>query len=183
MDADILFPRVAQVSHERNLRLLVIGGHAVNAYGYSRTTLDSDFLVPEDDLPQWREVVEGWGFVWAMETNAFTKFKYQKLTPDAYTLDLMKVNVSTFEKLWAEKQERPFGSTHLMVANPLHLIAMKLHAMRHADRFKKGKDLPDILHLIRRCQLDPNDPAFQAVLHHYANEQTHKLLCSYIKLD
>lgn len=29
MDADVLFPRMAQVAQERDLRLLVIGGHAV----------------------------------------------------------------------------------------------------------------------------------------------------------
>jgi len=183
MDADLLFPRLAEVSRERNLPVLVIGGHAVNAYGYARTTLDADFLIPESDLAPWRHIIESWGFVWAMETPAFVKFKYLKPVPEAYTLDLMKVDGSTFGKLWNEKRERSFGSTRLMVANPLHLIALKLHAMRHPARFRQGKDLPDILHLIRICQINTHDPEFLNILHQYASEDTRQLLDQFLRAE
>ena len=37
----------------RGLPFLVIGGHAVNFYGFARETADLDFLACSDDRPAW----------------------------------------------------------------------------------------------------------------------------------
>lgn len=44
---------------------------------------------------------------------------------------------------------------------------------------ERGKDMPDILHLIRSCQIDMRDPVFQNILNDYANEETRKLLLTF----
>jgi hypothetical protein len=59
------FARIAAVAERKNARILVIGGHAINAYGYSRTTVDFDFVIEGTALPVWRDELEalGWDIV------------------------------------------------------------------------------------------------------------------------
>lgn len=47
------FKLLVDFSSQRQLPFLVIGGHAVNAYGYSRETADLDILVNKADRDQW----------------------------------------------------------------------------------------------------------------------------------
>ena len=49
-----IFEKIAGAAERERLAVLVIGGHAVNAYGYTRTTLDVDFLVAVESFPEWR---------------------------------------------------------------------------------------------------------------------------------
>ncbi len=56
----------------------------------------------------------------------------------------MIVGKKTFEKLWDRRLERNVGDALLGVPDPLHLIALKLHAMGNEARFLQGKDLPDM---------------------------------------
>jgi hypothetical protein len=68
----------------------------------------------------------------------------------------------------------------LNLRRALNLIALKLHAMRNPERFKKGKDLPDILNLISICQIDPQSGEFLDVLSRYASDETRSLLASHL---
>ena len=83
-------------------------------------------------------------------------------------------------RVYTERRVLDFGGEALPVPKPLHLIALKLHAMRNAERFKKGKDLPDILNLISICQIDPKHRDFQEVLDRYASDETRNLLAAHL---
>jgi len=89
---------------------------------------------------------------------------------------VMLVAPETFDKLYAERKALAFGPVLLPVPKPLHLIALKLHALRNPERLKKGKDIPDILSLISICQIDTMDPEFQEIINRYANDETRHLL-------
>lgn len=52
--------------------------------------------------------------------------------------------------------------------------------MRHPERFRKGKDLPDILNLISICQIDTKNREFQNILECYANDETRNLLAIHL---
>lgn len=171
-----IFAAVAEASHRESLPVLVIGGHAVNAYGYVRTTLDADFLVCADDFPAWRLVFEALGYRWRGQTEAFAKFLPPETEPPSLPVDVMLVSSETFQKLREEHRELEFGPTRLPVPQPLHLIALKLHAMRNDERRRQGKDLPDILQIIRLCKIDTSGLAFQRIVERYANQQTRTLL-------
>ena len=93
----------------------------------------------------------------------------------------MLVSTETFSKLYAGRQLLDFGGTRLPVPKPLNLIALKLHAMRNPERFKKGKDLPDILNLISICQIDTKSGKFLEVLSRYASDETRSLLDSHLR--
>jgi hypothetical protein len=171
-----IFAAVAEASVSQGLPVLVIGGHAVNAYGYVRTTLDADFLVCADDLPAWRMVFESFGYRWRGQTDAFAKLDPPDTESPALPVDIMLVSRETFLKLMDGQRELEFGPTRLLVPHPLHLIALKLHAMKNDERRRLGKDLPDILQLIRLCGIDPAGVEFRRIIERYANQPTRTLL-------
>ena len=176
-----LFQRVAELSRTLDLPLLVIGGHAVNAYGYARTTLDVDILIAIESFSQWRPAFESLGYVWTGQTENFARLDPPSDDPTAFPIDVMFVSTETFAKLHAEKKELDFGAARLPVPQPMHLIALKLHAMKNPERLKKGKDLPDILNLISICEIDPLGQEFNEVLDRYANDETRNLLLTLLQ--
>ena len=171
-----IFEKIAEAVEREGLAVLVIGGHAVNAYGYTRTTLDVDFLVAVESFPEWRRVFESAGYRWAGQTETFARLDPPGTDPPSLPVDVMLVSSETFSKLHAERQLLDFGGNRLPVPKPLNLIALKLHAMRNPERFKKGKDLPDILNLISICQIDTESREFIEVLNRYASDETRSLL-------
>jgi hypothetical protein len=98
--------------------------------------------------------------------------------PDAtgFPLDVMLVPPETFQKLYLERVEGAVGNAQLNLPKPLHLIALKLHAMRNPARFGQGKDLLDILNLISLCEIDTESPEFLSILDRHANDETRELL-------
>jgi predicted nucleotidyltransferase len=176
-----LFVELARLSKERELPLLVIGGHAVNAYGYNRTTLDVDFVIAIESFSKWRPALESLGYRWIGQTETFARLQPPKTNPPSFPIDVMFVSPETFAKLDAEKVELDFGEARLPVPQPLHLIALKLHAMKNPERLKKGKDLPDIVNLVSVCELDPEGPEFIAILDRYATHETRALILGLLR--
>jgi hypothetical protein len=64
---------------------------------------------------------------------------------------------------------------------PIHLIALKLHAMKSPVRLRQGKDLLDILNLVSLCKIDIEGQEFQGVLDRYANEEIRNLVLRSIR--
>jgi len=149
------------------LPFLLIGGHAVNARGYQRTTLDLDFLIPVENLAAWQKVMEVAGYQMIHETRAFAQF--DPVCGEGFRVDIMLVNSETFAKLFAGSDRIDYGGRRVQVVGVLHLIALKLHATRTWDRAVQGKDYYDILNLINVNRIDPNSPEFQTILKNYAS--------------
>ena len=170
------FARIAAAAERRKARVLVIGGHAVNAYGYNRTTVDFDFVIEGATLPVWRDELEALGYQWKGETRAFAQFAAPEGENPPFPIDLMLVDESTFEKLWAEARVLDFAGVSLRAPKPLHLIALKLHALKNPTRAARGKDLPDIIQLMRIAELDLANPELEVILKRYADDRTIDLL-------
>lgn len=157
------------------LDFLLVGGHAVNVRGYQRTTLDFDFLIASRDLLPWVEILSsaGYGLI-TPEIKAFAQFSPQE--GENFRVDLMLVDDSTFAKLLAGSEWLDFGSRRIRVISVLHLIALKLHALRSEDRRALGKDYFDILNLIRLNGVDIRSPEFEGILDRYATESIRQRL-------
>jgi hypothetical protein len=171
-----LFERVAEAVEREGLDVLVIGGHAMNAYGFTRTTLDVDFLVAVESFSEWRPVFESIGYRWVGQTESFARMDPPVTDPPSLPVDVMLVAPDTFAKLYAERKVLAFGPVSLPAPKPLHLIALKLHALRNPERFKKGKDLPDILNLISICEIDTKSREYKEIVNRYASDETRHLL-------
>lgn len=131
---------------ESEIPLLIIGGTAVQLYGYSRFTKDLDCLVVREDRTRIREILIGTGFAEFDQSNVVVRYQHQIRTD--WVLDTLFASADTFNKMWARRTVHPFGTLTLNVAAPLHVIAMKLHAMKH-NRAREMFDLLDVAELIK----------------------------------
>lgn len=171
-----VFAAIERASAAHELEILVIGGHAVNAYGYTRTTFDVDFLIPEDGFPAMQACLEQVGYRTSGKNATFARMEPIMAGSSAPRVDVMLVDRSTFEKMREGQRALRFGLAELPAPTPLFLIALKLHAMKNEARRKIGKDLVDILALIRVCEIDSRGIEFQGVLEKFADAPSRALL-------
>jgi len=148
------------------LQFLVIGGHAVNVYGYQRTTGDLDLVVPAEDLGKWEEILGGLGYKVFHAQKAFAQFSPPQMT--AWPLDLMLVSHETFDKLYSQSEEHLFRDVIARVPNIKHLIAMKLNALKDARPSRGLKDFDDVLHLCGIAGLSVDSDEFRRLCTKFA---------------
>lgn len=152
-------PIIDAKARQMGLPYLVIGGHAVNAYCEPRSTLDVDFLIRKSDLPQWRKLLEREGYRAAPDAETFAQFEPPYGVP--WRVDLMLVNEQTFEKFMDGAREATMHGIRTRVPKPEHLIALKLHALKHAHPERFDKDFGDVLSLTRSTGLDPLSDSYR----------------------
>jgi hypothetical protein len=151
------------------LDFLLIGGHAVNAHGFIRTTTDFDFLLANRDLRPWSEVLQGAGYRLVAPEQPIRAFaQFQSSDPKGFRVDLMLVDDPTFAKLVGGSEWREFGHRRVRVIGALHLIALKLHALHVLERVVAGVDYLDIVQLVRLKQIDIASAEFQEIMNRYA---------------
>lgn len=178
-----LFSALLKLSAESKRPFILVGGNAINAHGYLRTTYDVDVAVTDDDAAFWRESLEAMGYQMFFGTDAFQRYKGEATT-SLMPVDLIFLTNQTFTKMLHEARELPVGAVALPVASPLHLIAMKLHALKQPHRAADGKDFLDIIGLIRAKQIDVQSPDFQSIISKHADAVTReKLLRSLAEPD
>lgn len=166
MNAPDIFQICVDAAAAEGCDFILIGGHAVNARGYSRTTLDIDFLIAGRDLQIWSQILDRAGYrVITENIKAFAQFEPRE--GEGFRVDLMLVDDPTFAKLLAGSELRDYGRRRVRVAGVLHLIALKLHALQSEDRVALGKDYLDILNLVRLNHVDIHSEEFEGVLQRY----------------
>lgn len=161
------FKAISIAAIERGLHFLLIGGHAVNAHGYSRRTFDLDLLICRDDSETWREVMVGLGFQCIHEQTAFFQFA----SPDVPQVDLMRVSAETFAKLLDTSESRIALGIETRVPSLENLLALKLHAARHALPHRRYKDLIDIFALVDANHVDVTSDSFRQLCNKYGTAE------------
>lgn len=156
---------------EEGLESLLVGGNAVNLLGYTRTTFDVDLLVPEPDVERWITFLAQSGFTIFHRTANFVRLWFAADPGAALPIDLMLADTETFRKMQAGSQRCDLGNDlHLTIPSALHLIALKLHALRNPARLESGIDLQDVKHLIKTVGIDVSGREFQEIAKRYATE-------------
>jgi len=166
-------------ARERGLNYLVIGGHAVNFYCEPRTTLDVDFLVRKVDQQRWTELLHIEGFMIRHDGGTFVQF-----SPPygiEWRLDLMLVNDQTFDRLKHEAHPVQVLGVSTLIPRPEHLIAMKLHALKHGHSERFEKDLGDVLSLIRSAELDARSGAFRGLVEQFGTMEIYERILERIE--
>ena len=126
--------------------MLIIGGHALEAHGVARQTVDVDCLIVEKDRDAVDDLLRGGGYVLQGSTENFARYTHP--SPALPEVDLLFVDEPVFEKLLAAAIPLRRGSREFRVPSLTHLIALKLHAMRN-DSQREARDLGDIVELLR----------------------------------
>ena len=147
-----LFATLEQEARQRELPFLVIGGLAVNFYGYSRDTADLDLLVCGDQRSAWLQLLATLKYAVFHDADTFVQ-----LSPPAqgeWPVDLMVVQAATFTPMLSAGLAVEMFGTRVVIPSLEHLLALKLHALKHAGVHRFLKDFQDVEGLVRINRLD-----------------------------
>jgi hypothetical protein len=151
---------------------LIIGGLAVAAYGHGRTTMDADFMIPGVALPQWEALLQKSGYEKFHEHAAFAQFNTPR--KDVWPVDLLLVNDATFSQMLDAAQTVKIADTSAKVPSPLHLIALKLHALRFGKPDRQAQDFRDIVEIVRLQNVDTSSEKFRATCDKYGSLEVYE---------
>jgi len=147
-----LFAKIHEEAQRRRLRFLVIGGLAVNHYGFSRDTSDLDFFISQPERTQWMNLLSDLGYTKYVDGGPF--LQYSPPTQHAWPVDLMVVQEKTFAPMFDASREADLFGMKTRVPSLEHLIALKLHALKHTRMHRFLKDFLDVENLMRINRLD-----------------------------
>lgn len=170
-----LFEILNRFSQERNLPFLLIGGLAVNLYGYSRDTHDVDLLVQKVQRLEWQRFLFSLGYSLFREEENFSQFAAEK-PPASWPLDLMHVNEQTLAKMVAASQSFVHGGVSVRVPSVDHLIALKLHVLKQNMPHRAIKDFLDIQALVEHQKVDLRSTTMQEIFSKYGTENLYRRL-------
>ncbi len=156
---------VGRLIEEKQLPALMIGGHAVTALGHPRATFDLDLLVPRSAVETWKRELAMFHYRIFGESPNFLQFEASPGLP-LPPLDLMIVEDGVFHVLEKTKTDlKPIATPDVKA-----MIALKLHAIRQAERGNVAKDWADVMALVRAHQLSLDDPEFSAIVRKHGGE-------------
>jgi predicted nucleotidyltransferase len=111
-----------------------------------------DLLIRRIDRRSWSEVLSRLGYHLKTERDNFIQFEAPQ--EGAWPVDLMLVQDPTFDPMLAASSEVEMYGTHLGIPALEHLLALKVHALKHGHIERFSKDLLDVEGLVRVNVLD-----------------------------
>jgi hypothetical protein len=147
-----LFQQINEESRKRQLEFLVIGGLAVNMHGFMRDTADLDLLVRQESRDAWMKMFSELGYTVAGERPAFCQFDPPE--SGAWPVDLMFVREPSFREFLKFGLSVKILGEWLLIPTLEHLIALKLHALKHGHAERHLKDYLDVEGLVRANKMD-----------------------------
>lgn len=145
-DLDNVIEIVARQLPDAGVACLLIGGHAVNYYGYTRATQDLDFMIAAAAADTVIALMQTAGYtnISRHETVVFLNRPGSPLR-----IDFLKVDPQTIDELMANAVDADFGEGRTLHIPCLRdLLAMKLFALASGSAKRHEKDLPDVVHLV-----------------------------------
>jgi hypothetical protein len=160
--------RIVEVATSRRLPFLLIGGNAVILFGFARSTIDIDLLVPTRRRSAWLDLMRELGFRLYHGTGAFAQFEHEEKTISS--VDLMFVDDHTWSRLSAAPVTRSLAGHDVLLPRPEHLVALKLHAAKAPDRSRPEADWEDIRQIVRMCGLNLDNAEFREIVLRYGGK-------------
>ena len=130
---------------------LLIGGFAVNHYGYTRNTLDIDFMIASDQVDRIRTIMRAAGFT---NVSVLDNVVFFGKPGSTLRVDFLRVDTETLQKLDAQAVTATLNGHTLRLPALRDLLAMKLFALAQAPEQRIDKDLPDVAYLCVLNNLD-----------------------------
>jgi hypothetical protein len=130
---------------------ILIGGFAVDYHGYSRNTLDIDFMIFTEQLTTVRNIMTKSGFTNIVIDKNVAFFEKPN---SAFRVDFLRVDKQTLQKLTDNAIDAKIHGYQLKVPSLIDLISMKTFALSQNLTKRMSKDLPDICYLIILNDLD-----------------------------
>lgn len=164
---------INQVANKNGVEFVLIGGHAINAFGDRRQTRDVDLLVCESDKKLWKKMLLEMDYELFNDSAAFMQFNPGKI--EEWPVDILLVNEETFKELKANASSiNVGGKADVLIPSKKHLIAMKLHALKQGDEIRRLKDLLDIITLLRYGGMDIEGDEFKKICQEFASNEVYE---------
>jgi hypothetical protein len=132
--------RLAEEFDKQGVEYALCGGLAMNVHGFTRGTIDIDFLVLEASLPQAKIAASAAGFdfetgwIPISDKSAPRVLRLLKIDGSEYlTLDLLLAN-SDLNEVWSGRLRSSLAGKSLTVVSKEGLIRMKSTSTRDKDR-------------------------------------------------
>lgn len=164
-----ILEKLATTARARELRFLVIGGHAVSFHGYPRTTHDVDLLICRDQRQPWLEALDALGHRLRHDGGNFLQF--DPPAAEVWPLDLMLVNRASFDGMSEAAVSSPLGAETIRLVSLSHLLALKFFALKQNQSHRRLKDMDDVLMLVQRNGLNVREESFRALVEKYGNTE------------
>ena len=149
MDINFVFETINKNLSARGVDILMIGGHAVNYYGYIRATMDVDFMIASEAISLVRDQMKAAGFTNISEGENVIFFNHPK---SSIRVDFLSVDTGTMATLLQHAVVTDYGGFSVKVPSLLDLISMKLFSLRNPKR--EERDMMDIVQLVLENKLD-----------------------------
>jgi len=143
-DLDNIFDIVSQQLPAEGIDCLLIGGFAVNHYGYTRNTLDVDFMIVGSSVNDVHRIMTEAGYT---NVDIRDNVAFFSREDEGMRVDFLRVDDSTMTRLLDGSVTAIIRNRELRVPALKHLIAMKIHSLAQDTARRMGKDLPDIAYL------------------------------------
>ncbi len=130
---------------------LLIGGYAVNYYGYTRNTLDMDFMILGDHLESVKCVMTQAGF---FNITIQDNVAFFNQPGSSFRVDFLRTDAGTMQALLKNAVVAKLRGHEIKVPSLRDLIAMKIFSLSGNTARRQGKDLPDIAYLVSLHDLD-----------------------------
>ncbi|OGW96870.1 MAG: hypothetical protein A3G33_00360 [Omnitrophica bacterium RIFCSPLOWO2_12_FULL_44_17] len=162
-----------------NIPFVLIGGFAVNYYQATRMTADVDILMTEKDFIEILPVLEQEGYKVDVKNDLFVRLSSR--VSNWMDLDVIFVDRDTLAGMIKDGKEIEMQGKRIFVPSLEHLIALKLHSLKHNQQGREYKDMGDILELIKRNRLDIHSDRFHELCLKYGTEELYRKIAEYIK--
>lgn len=146
-----IFGVAARQLSAANVDCILIGGFAVNYHGYTRNTLDVDFMIVAQKLGAVRQIMMQAGFT---NMTSDENVAFFNVPGSPLRVDFLRVDGNTMHKLIGNAINANIYGYEIKVPALRDLIAMKIFALSHDVARRLGKDLPDIAYLSVLHNLD-----------------------------
>ena len=135
--------------HERDIPYALIGGFAVGALGISRATMDLDFLVAREALPQVDDIMQRRGYRLQLRTDNVSHF-VADLAPLGQVDFLHAFRAVSSSMLKRASEVSTFGGRlSVRTLRPDDIIGLKVQALSNDSR-RERRDMADIESLAER---------------------------------
>lgn len=162
-------------SFEREgIPLLLAGGWAVCHHGYTRLTLDVDWVCRRSNETEAVALMDRLHFS-KLRDGMASRFKSRKNAVFPF-IDLIWVDDATFATM-AEHDPEQIKTPDVPVVNFRALLAMKLFALKD-DEAREHKDLLDIRFLLKYGHIRIPDEEFKALCERYAGPDAYNTIQS-----
>lgn len=174
-----IFHLVSTVSKKTNVPFVLIGGFAVNYYKVTRQTADVDFLITKDGYQKMLSLLEKEGLKENYTQEVFARLTAEK--PYFMDLDFMFVDKQTLDKIIKDGETLKIAEQKFIVPCLNHLIALKLHAIKHNPKIREFKDFLDITELIKVNKVDIKSDEFQDLCLKYGTEELYNKILDWVQ--